>query len=280
MPGPKELDPSSSPRAMVGSELRHARESLKMTQPDLGAPLFVSGSFIGQLELGTRRMQMEYAIKFDEILGTDGFFVRNCAAAMKSKYPDHFADAAEAEAIATAIKEYAPQLIPGLLQTEAYARAVFHAYQPTATEDVIDQLVEARLERANLLSDPTTPLFWGILDEATLRRQVGDAAVMAGALRHVADLMRRRRIIVQVLPFTSGAHAAMGGGLKLMSFSDPPPLVYLHGAGSGQLLDDPASVAQYELAYDLLRANALPLRESLPLIAQLAEDYDHEAQQQ
>ncbi|MFI2290127.1 helix-turn-helix domain-containing protein [Streptomyces niveus] len=279
MPGPKELDPSSSPRAMVGSELRHAREAAGMTQPELGAPLFVSGSFIGQLELGTRRMQLEYAIKFDEILDTGGFFVRNCRAATKSKYPDHFADAVEAEAIATAIKEYAPLLIPGLLQTEAYARAVFHAYQPTATDDVIDQLVAARLDRAKLLSDPTTPLFWGILDEATLRRQVGDAAVMAEALHHVANLMRRRRIIVQVLPFNAGAHSALEGALKLMSFSDAPPLVYLQSMGSGQLLDDPASVARYELTYDLLGANALSLRESLALIEQLAEDYDHEAQQ-
>ncbi|MEU9745800.1 helix-turn-helix domain-containing protein [Streptomyces niveus] len=279
MPGPKELDPSSSPRAMVGSELRHARESLKMTQPELAAPLFVSGSFIGQLELGTRRMPMEYAIKFDEILGTDGFFVRNCAAAMKSKYPDHFADVAEAEAITTAIKEYAPELIPGLLQTEAYARAMFRGGRPTATEAVIDDLVEARLERAKLLSDPTTPSFWGILDEATLRRRIGDATVTAEALRHIADLMRRHRVIVQVLPFSAGAHMAIEGALKLMSFSDAPPLAYLQSMGSGQLLDDPASVAQYELAYDLVGASALSPRDSLALVEQLAEDCDHEAQQ-
>ncbi|WP_405797794.1 helix-turn-helix domain-containing protein [Streptomyces sp. NBC_01506] len=279
MPGPKKLDPSSSPRALLGAELRHARERAGMTQEALGAPLFVSGAFIGQLEGGTRRMQREYAVKLDEILDTAGFFERNCNAATKSKYPDHFADAAEAEAIATAIKEYAPLLIPGLLQTEAYARAVFRAYQPTAPEEVIDQLVEARLERARLLSDPTTPLFWGILDEATLRRQVGGPAVMAEALRQVAALARRYRIIVQVLPFSAGAHMALEGALKLMSFSDAPPLAYLQSMGSGQLLDDPASVARYELTYDLLGADALSPRKSLALIEQLAEDYDHEALQ-
>ncbi|WP_329386156.1 helix-turn-helix domain-containing protein [Streptomyces sp. NBC_01716] len=279
MPGPKKLDPSSSPRALLGAELRHARERAGMTQEALGAPLFVSGAFIGQLESGTRRMQLEYAVKLDEILGTNGFFERNCDAATKSKYPDHFADAAEAEAIAAAIKEYAPLLIPGLLQTEAYARAVFRAGRPTATQDVIDELVEARLERAKLLSDPTTPLFWGILDEATLRRQVGDAAVMAEAVRRVASLARRHRVIVQVLPFSAGAHMALEGALKLMSFSDAPPLAYLQSMGSGQLLDDPASVAQYELAYDLVGASALSPRDSLALIDQLAEDYDHEAQQ-
>lgn len=87
MPGPKPLDPSSSPRAMLGAELRHKREEAGLTQEELGRPLFVSGSFIGQLEAGARRMQMEYAVKMDEILETDGYFARNCEAATKSKYP-------------------------------------------------------------------------------------------------------------------------------------------------------------------------------------------------
>ncbi|MBT2525443.1 helix-turn-helix domain-containing protein [Streptomyces sp. ISL-99] len=278
MPGPKDLDPSSSPRALLGAELRHAREKSGLTQDELGQPLFVSGSFIGQLEAGTRRMMPEYAVKIDEILGTGGFFERNCKASTKSKYPDHFAEAAEAEAIATAIKEYAPLLIPGLLQTEAYARAIFRAYQPTATEEVIDGLVAARLERAHLLDDPTTPLLWVVLDEAVLRRKVGGAAVMKEAMRHVVTLARHYRIIVQVLPFQAGAHAAMDGGLKLMSFSDAPPLAYLEGLGSGQLLDDPASVARYELAYDLVRASALSPEASMALIESVAEDYAHEDQ--
>ncbi|WP_267242667.1 helix-turn-helix domain-containing protein [Streptomyces sp. PR69] len=276
MPGPKDLDPSASPRALLGAELRHAREKAGLTQEELGAPLFVSGSFIGQLEAGTRRMMPEYAVQIDEILGTNGFFTRNCKAASKSRYPDHFAAAAEAEALATAIKEYAPLLVPGLLQTEAYARAVFRAYQPTATEDVIDELVEARLDRAQILDDPTQPLLWTVLDEAVLRRKVGDAGVMAEALRKVADLVRRHRIIVQVLPFDAGAHAALNGSLKLMSFSDAPPLAYLQALGTGQLQDDPATVTRYELSYDLVAATALSPQESLALIESVAEDYAHE----
>ena len=96
-------------------------------------------------------MHLEYARQFDKILGTDGFFTRNCVAAAESKYPDHFAEAAEAEAVATTIREYAPLLIPGLLQTEAYARAVCRAYQPTAPDSAIEDVVTARLERARLL---------------------------------------------------------------------------------------------------------------------------------
>ncbi|MGP8299771.1 helix-turn-helix domain-containing protein [Streptomyces inhibens] len=278
MPGPKPLDPSSSPRAMLGAELRHKREEAGLTQEELGRPLFVSGSFIGQLEAGTRRMQMEYAVKMDEILETDGYFARNCEAATKSKYPDHFSEAAEAEAMATAIREYAPQLVPGLLQTEAYARAVFRAYQPTATEGVIDKLVAARLDRTHLLDDPTTPLMWAVLDEAVLRREAGGPAVMAEALRHVAALGRKHRIIVQVLPFSAGGHAVMGGALKLMAFDDAPPLAYFEGPGTGLLEDDPATVARHELAYDLVRASALSPQQSLALIESVAEDYAHEDQ--
>ncbi|MGY4905587.1 helix-turn-helix domain-containing protein [Streptomyces sp. 900116325] len=279
MPGPKKLDPSSSPRALLGAELRHRRDKVGLSQEELGLPLFVSGSFIGQLESGTRRMQVDQAQKIDEILHADGFFVRNCVALKKSKYPDHFAEAAEAEANAEVIKEYSPLLIPGLLQTEPYARAVFVSYRPTAPDDVIDELVAARLERAVLLSDPTTPMVWTVLDEAVLRREVGGPAVMAEALNHLASLIRQRRAIVQILPFSAGGHAAMGGPLKLMAFSDAPPLAYLDGLGSGQLLDDPATVKAYGLTYDLLVASAVSPEASQALIESAAEDYEHGSQQ-
>ncbi|MFE9556854.1 Scr1 family TA system antitoxin-like transcriptional regulator [Streptomyces sp. NPDC006692] len=278
MPGPKDLDPSTSPRALLGAELRFAREKTGLTQDELGQPLFVSGSFIGQLESGTRRMHLEYARQIDQILGTEGFFSRNCVAAAKSKYPDHFAEAAEAEAVATTIREYAPLLIPGLLQTEAYARAVFRAYQPTAPEAVIDELVAARLERAQLLADPTTPMLWAVIDEAVLRREVGGRAVMAEALAHIAALGFRHRVIVQVLPFSAGGHAALDGGLKLMAFADAPPLAYVDGLGTGWLQDDPATVARHTLTYDLVGASALSPKQSLALIESVAEDYAHEDQ--
>lgn len=278
MPGPRKLDPSSSPRALLGAELRHRREQAGLSQDELGAPLFVSGSFIGQLEIGVRRMQLDQAEKFDEVLGADGFFVRNCAALKTSKYPEHFAEAAEAEARAEAIKEYAPQLVPGLLQTETYARAVFREGRPTATESTIDELVAARLERAQLLADPTKPMLWVVLDEAVLRRRVGGPAAMGGNLRHIAALVRQHRIIAQVLPFDEGAHMALEGSLKLMRFADAPPLAYLQGLGTGQLQDDPASVQRYELTYDLVAANATSPAASLALIESVAEDYDHEAQ--
>ncbi|MFF8574897.1 helix-turn-helix domain-containing protein [Streptomyces sp. NPDC015408] len=275
MPGPKDLDPSTSPRALLGAELRHAREKAGLSQEELGGRLFVSGSFIGQLESGTRRMQREYAGLLDDALGTEDFFRRNCAASAKSKYPEHFAEAAEAEGSATAIKEYASMLIPGLLQTPSYARAVCRAYQPTATDEVIDQLVTARMERARMLADPTEPMLWAVLDESALRRATGGRDVMAGVLRHIAALMRENRVIVQVLPFDAGAHPAMQGCVKLMDFADAPPLVYLEGVGTGRVDDDPATVGRYRFYYELLMISALSPTKSLSMIEELAQNYAH-----
>ncbi|MET8690573.1 helix-turn-helix transcriptional regulator [Streptomyces sp. NPDC004732] len=278
MTRPKDLDPSSNPRALLGCELRHARERAGLSQEALGAPLFVSGSFIGQLESGTRRMHMEYAVYFDEKLGTEGFFTRNCGALAKSKYPDHFAEAAEAEASATAIRHYLPLLIPGLLQTPAYAAELFRTYRPMATDDEIKELVATRMDRACLIDHPTTPVLWVVLDEAALQRPVGGPATMAEALRHVADLARRRRVILQVLPFSAGAHAGMGGSLKIMEFADAPPLCFLEGLDTGRLTDDPATVARHNMTFSLLQALGHTPQRSLAVIESMAHDYAHEEQ--
>ncbi|MFD6925611.1 Scr1 family TA system antitoxin-like transcriptional regulator [Streptomyces sp. NPDC059944] len=275
MPGPKDLDPSSSPRAMIGAELRYARENAGLSQAELGEPLFVSGSFIGQLEAGTRRLHLEYAVQIDEILNTKGFFERNCRALARSKYPDHFAEAAEAELIATSIRHYLPLLLPGLLQTPTYAETLFRTYRPTVPDARIQELVTTRMERTQLLDDPTTPLLWVILDEAALRRPVGGPAAMGEALCHIADLARRHRIIMQVLPFAAGAHAAMGGSLKLMEFTDAPPLCFVEGMDMGKLVDDPATVARHNLTFNLLQAAALAPQASLALVETVAHDYEH-----
>jgi transcriptional regulator with XRE-family HTH domain len=276
MAGPKDLDPSSSPRALLGAELRHAREKAGLSQEELGQRLFVSGSFVGQLEAGTRRMQPEYARLLDEGLGTEDFFQRNCGASATSRYREHFVEAAEAEARCSAIRQYASMLIPGLLQTPAYARAVCRAYQPTAPDDVVEELVKGRMERTRILADPTTPLLWVVVDEAALRRVTGSRGVMAEVLGHIAGLARRNRVIVQVLPFDAGAHPAMQGSIKLMDFDDAPPLVYLEGVDTGRLEDDPASVARYRLYYELLTSSALPREKSLVSIEAMAQDYAHE----
>ncbi|MDX3385097.1 helix-turn-helix transcriptional regulator [Streptomyces niveiscabiei] len=274
----KDLDPATSSRALVGEELKHAREQAGYSQTALGALLFVSGSYVGQMEAGIRRIRPEMGPLLDKELGTGNFFTRHSKTMAKSKYPDHFAEAVEAEAEATEIRQYASTLIPGLLQTKEYATAVFRAFKPFASDAEIEEDVALRLERARILDDPTTPLLWTILDEAALRRPVGSPAVMAQNLRHIAELIRKHRIIVQVLPFATGAHVAMEGPLKLMEFEDAPPLSFIEATGMGHLIDDPATVTRHTLMFNLLVASALPPQDSLALIESVAEDYAHEEQ--
>jgi hypothetical protein len=179
------------------------------------------------------------------------------------------------ETFAVSIREWEPLLVPGLLQTEAYALAVIRGYDPVLPAEPVKERVAARMFRAGIFHRADKPLYWSVLNEAALRCPVGGRAVMAEQLRHVAAMVRRNRIIIQVLPFSAGAHAGMNGALKLMTFEDDTPMAYLPGMTTGALIDDPAAVKRYTLAYDLLGAAALSPQASLNLIEAVAEEYEH-----
>ncbi|WP_406353676.1 helix-turn-helix transcriptional regulator [Streptomyces sp. NBC_01635] len=257
-----------------GTELRRRREESGFTQVELGARVFVSGGYIGQFEQAIRKPQLDVAQRIDETLQTDGIFERLCRKLIDDRrYADYFAKAAELETLATKICEFAPALIPGLLQTPAYARAVTLAMTPFAPEESVDEKVSGRIERGRLLKDATRPVYWAILHENVLRIPVGGAAVMAEQLGQVAGLARERSVLVQVLPYTAGAYPVMTGDLRLMEFDDAPATAYTEAVYSGNLLDDPAVVQRAQSAYDLLRADALSPELSLDLIHSAAEGF-------
>lgn len=268
----KDLDPYASPRAFYGSELRRLRESVDLSQEGLGERAFCSGTYVGQFETGVRRPQQELSQCFDEVLGSGEYLQRLCMLARKSKYPDYFADAAELEQLATSYCEYLPMLVPGFLQTEAYTRAQIRATMPLASDEEVEGHVRSRMERAARLLDPTGPELWAIVHEAALRVPVGGTGTMSEQLAHLAQVMRTRKAIVQVQPFSAGTHPFMNSSVILMAFADAPPVAYAEGAHTGQLIEDPALVAQYRASYDLARAAALPLKASLDLIESAAED--------
>lgn len=259
-----------------GSELKRHREAAGLSQQELGRRVICSGTYIGQFETGTRKPQLDVAQRIDVALETDGFFARMCKELINSSpFADYFAEAAYLQGIAASIREYAPTFVPGVLQTAAYARAVFLGGFPFAPEEKIQSWVSARLERARLLEHPTRPLLWVILDECVIRRRAGDAGVMAEQLAHLAALARRRRVGVQVLPFEAGT-PALGGALSLMTFDDAPPVAYTEGPKVGSLMDDPALVRDSEHAYALVAASALSLETSVALIESVAEEYKDE----
>ncbi len=176
------------------------------------------------------------------------------------------------EAAASAMQEYNAELVTGLLQTEAYARAVMTAAMRADRDEEMERQIAVRLERQKRLTAPDAPALWAVMNEAVLHRQVGGPQVMAGQLAHIGQLAARPGVTVQVLPFTAGAHPAMLGSFTLMQFPDPADrnVVYLEAETGALYLEKPEDVRRYSLMIDYLRAQALGPAESRALIAQLA----------
>ncbi|MET8693033.1 helix-turn-helix transcriptional regulator [Streptomyces bauhiniae] len=257
-----------------GTELKRRREEAGLTQTELGAKVFVSGGYIGQFEQAIRKPQLDVAQRIDQVLGTDGFFERLWRKLIKEQqYADYFAHAAELERLATSLSEWAPAVVPGLLQTPEYARAIYLASNPLATDEWITEMVRLRMGRAEILKDVTRPVYWAVLHENVLRTPVGSSTVMAEQLGHIVNEARARQLLVQVLPFAAGPHPQMGKMMVLKEFDDAPPTIYTEGVLSGNLLDDPAVVKRVQWDYDLLRAAALSPEASLDVIEAAAKDY-------
>ncbi|MFE2509832.1 Scr1 family TA system antitoxin-like transcriptional regulator [Streptomyces naganishii] len=257
-----------------GAELKRRREDAALTQVELGARVFVSGGYIGQFEQAIRKPQLDVAQRIDEVLQTDGIFERLCRKLIDDpRYADYFAHVVELERLATRICEFAPTVVPGLLQTQEYARAVTIAANPFKTDEYVDEIVTARLERSRILDDAARPEYWVTLHENVLRIPVGGPGAMAEQLERIARLMRERTAVVTVLPYAAGAHAAMGGMLQLMEFQDAPPVAYTETSFSGTLVDEPAVVKRAHRAYDLLRVATLSPEASLAMVESAAEDF-------
>lgn len=276
MPPRKDTDASANVPSFYGAELRFKREQAGLTLEQLAEGSFRGVPFLSMIERGERRMPLDLAQHVDKKLGTDGFFERRCEDARKAKQSGHaeyFADVAEMEKFAETIEEWAPSLIPGLLQTESYAKAVVHTSLPWLPPDTVEKQVRARLDRAKLWERDEHPSFWVVLHESLIRKPLLPPEEMAVQLEHIGQVISRNQGVLQILPETAVAHPLMMGMIKVMTFPDAPPVVYTEGLHSGQLIDYPALVKDYRRSYDLLRAAALPPDASLAMVERTAEDY-------
>ncbi len=273
----KDVDGSESVPAFYGKELRWRREEAGRTLQQTVEGSFYAASYLSEIERGTRRMPLDLARHVDRVLGTDGFFERRCEdvrKARKSGHAQYFERVLEAEQRARTIEQWSPTVVPGLLQTEAYARALFRAERPLELAHEIDVKVEARLARARLFEgDHNTPEYWVVLHESLLRLPILPADQMAVQLDRITVLGKRCQVVPQILPWKAGAHPLMLGNAMILTFDDAPPLVYMESQHNGSTDDDPALVKQYQRSYDLLRAAALPPEVSLAMIEEAAEDY-------
>ncbi|MGW6409261.1 helix-turn-helix domain-containing protein [Streptomyces vinaceus] len=264
----RDLDPSASPLDYYGSELRRLREAANLKQAALGEIVFCTASLIGQIETARKVPTRDFSERIDAALGTDGHFSRLVGLVLRSVLPTWFQPFAEMEAQAEYISTFQCQLIYGLLQTEAYARAVLGVENPGK----LDAAVAARMDRQRILARENPPVLWVVLDEAALHREIGGREVMSNQLAHLLSLQRQQWLEVQVLPFNAGQHAGMMGSFTMLRFDDDPDLHYSESYDSGHMTANPQVIKERSVGYARLQAEALSPRASAELIARVMEE--------
>lgn len=249
-----------------GTQLRVLRERAALTRAELGKRLGYSEDQIASVELGRRIAKPELIDAADAVLGGDGLLTAMKGEVARARYPAFFRDAARLEREAVELHVYANQAVPGLLQTEEYARAVFGMMRPPLDEEVIDQRVAARLARQAIFERKPSPLLSFVIDESALRRPIGGRAVLRGQLEHIRLMGELRFVEIQVMPLDRDENAGMAGPFTLLETEKGRRIAYVEVQSASQVLSDRAPVRALEAKYGTLRAQALPPRASLDYV--------------
>jgi transcriptional regulator with XRE-family HTH domain len=193
-----------------------------------------------------------------------------------SELPEEYAAYISFEAEARSVRNYESLFVPGLLQTEDYARAVITGTLPMATQTEVEQRVRARMERQELLRSEAPLELWAIADEAALRRMVGGPRVMRGQLAHLLEATDQSNVTLQVITFEAGAHPGMPGSFIYMEFGEPsdPELVYVDTLAGDLFLEAEPDLRRYAAMFDHLRAIALSPAQTTTMISRLTESLE------
>jgi transcriptional regulator with XRE-family HTH domain len=270
------FDPAISPLRVFGAELRHYRTRAGMSQDQLGARVYCSGDLVGKVENGQRAPTEEFTAACDAVpdLDTGGALARLRELLrdyLKQRaYPGWFHRWPDKEATAKTLRTFELVAVPGLLQTEDYARAVLRT-QVMATDEEIEEMVRARMERQAILASDSRPMLWVILDEGVLLRPVGGAYVMHDQLERLTEAAQRPNVVLQVIPLAVGAHQGMSGNFVIADFADAPPVVYQDTAARGQIVEDADDIAAVTMMWDTLNSEALPRSASMELVKEAAK---------
>lgn len=283
MPTASSVSPTVR-RRRLGIELRRLREAVGLTIDQVAKELECSESKVSRIETAHVRATARDVRDLLEIYGIDGeqrdeLIQLARQAREKGWWHEAYSDLpvralVGLEDAATSIRTYLDQLVPGLLQTEDYARAVIHAIRPDLTREETERRVELRMARQRLLDRTDSPTLWAVLDEAVVRRPVGGAKVMRSQLERLIEASTLPRVTLQLLPFSAGEHIGMDGSFTIVGFRDPadPDVVYLEHTLSDLYLEDSEAVRQYALLFDHLRADALSPDDSVTFFAKVAEE--------
>jgi transcriptional regulator with XRE-family HTH domain len=262
---------------VFGAMLRYYRERAGLSRTELARQISKSVSLIQAIELGQRAATADVTEDLERVLPSDGALTR-----LRDEigdglgyqaYPSWFQDWLVSEREAKRLRWFEPLLVPGLLQTEDYARAVFRT-RFGVTDDEVDELITARLKRQEILTRDEPPAFWVIVDEAVLRRPVGGRHVMRDQIGRMIDAALRPNVSVQVISSSVGAHRGVwAGGFAIADYEDAAPVGYQETPAQGQFVDRREDVETLVDCWDTLVREALPWATSQSLLEEAAKSW-------
>ncbi|MFY1672282.1 helix-turn-helix domain-containing protein [Plantactinospora sp. WMMB334] len=255
--------------AFIRDQVRRQRALRGMSQEEFGKRANYSASTVSAAETGTRPIDMPYATRADEILDTGGLLVSLVKAAQRDNQPTWFKRWLDAERAATQLRYYHPTLIPGLLQTENYARAVLRL-DPTRTDAEVEKLVAARLQRQEILTRDEPPLVIAVLDESALRQR---DAIMAEQLRHLLRMAELPYVQLHVIPADAGLHIGLSGQLALARSADGNWTGNLENQLADFVVVDEDGIATLLARWESVRSVALPQNQSLALLKEVESQH-------
>jgi len=272
---------------LLGAQLRRLREAAGISAERAGYEIRGSRSKISRMEtgrVGLKSRDIEDLLTLYGVLD-DKQRARVVALAVRSRepewwthyndiLPDWFETYLGLESAATSIRSFEAQFVPGLFQTEEYARAVTKLGHQTASADEIERRVSLRMRRQELLARRHPPRIWAVIDEAALRRPIGGSAVMRAQLARLAEAAKPAHVTLQVMPFDRGGHAAASGSFSMLRFEeqDLPDVVYIEQLTSAVYLDQRADVEHYLEVVDQLSGEALTPAATVSFIEQIARE--------
>ncbi|MER6137778.1 helix-turn-helix transcriptional regulator [Streptomyces sp. NPDC001815] len=261
--------------AVFGEVLKHFREAADFTQEGLARRIPCDRSHVARVEAGTRVPQDTFAKSCDELLDTGGVLARLWSRIdwyPQVEHPDWFRRRAEMDGVAVALREYQVQVMPGLLQTESYMRALFSRRLAEAEE--VEERVRARLSRQQRFLESDGPYYSVVLDESCLHNAVGGPAVMRDQCAHLLRVGQHPNTHIQVAPAALAGLVHPNTSMSLIMLPEGAQWVYSESLDRGHFNDDPAVYAGHSHTYDVLRADAPSARESAALISDVMEGYE------
>ncbi|GAA3751024.1 hypothetical protein GCM10022225_39250 [Plantactinospora mayteni] len=255
--------------AFIRDQLRRQRALRGMPQDEFGKRANYSASTVSAAETGTRAIDMPYAKRADEILETGGLFVRLLKKAQRFSEPSWWERWLDAERAAKQLRNYHPSLIPGLFQTENYARAVLRL-ELTRPEVELEKLVASRLERQEILTRDQPPLLIAVIEESALR--VRDA-IMAEQVRHLLRMAELPYVQLHLIPADAGLHVGLNGHLSLARSADGCWVGSMENQIVDSIVDDEESIATLLTRWEGVRGAALPENLSRVLLKKIESQH-------